>query len=310
MKDKKIVVTGGAGFIGSHIVDALLKEGARVVIVDNLSTGRRENIEHVLERIEFFETNIVDTKALEEIFKGAFAVIHQAAMVSVPRSIEAPIESHNTNSTGTLSVFTAAKEAGVDRVIFATSSSIYGNSPTMPKVETMQPNPLSPYAVQKLSGEIYAKVFFNLFGLKTIGLRYFNVFGPRQNPNSVYSAAIPKFINLIKQGRAPQINGDGEHTRDFTFVENVVNANILALKTDKGFGEIYNIAAGVQISLNTLVKTINDFLDTSIVPEYLPPRAGDIKDSFADINKAQKAFGYKIEINFEEGLKKTIASLK
>jgi nucleoside-diphosphate-sugar epimerase len=310
MKDKKIVVTGGAGFIGSHIVDALLKEGANVVVIDNLSTGRRENIEHNLEKIKFFETDIVDTGALTEIFQGASAVVHQAAMVSVPRSIEAPMESHNTNSTGTLSVFTAAKNAGVERVVFATSSSVYGNSPTLPKVETMAPNPLSPYAVQKLTGELYSKVFNNLFGLKTIGLRYFNVFGPRQNPNSAYAAVIPRFINLIKQGQIPQINGDGEHTRDFTFVENVVNANLLALKTNKGFGEIYNTAANVQISLNTLVKKINEFLGTSIPPQYLPPRAGDIKDSFADINKAKEILGYEVKVDFEEGLKRTIESLK
>lgn len=310
MKDKKIIVTGGAGFIGSHIVDRLLNEGAKVVVVDNLSTGRKENIEHIIDKIEFVEKNIVDTKAMEDVFKGAFAVVHQAAMVSVPRSIESPLESHDTNSTGTLSVFTAAKNAGVERVVFASSSSVYGNSPTLPKVETMQPNPLSPYAVQKLSGELYAKVFFNLFGLKTIGLRYFNVFGPRQNPNSAYAAVIPKFINLIKQNKNPQIYGDGEHTRDFTFVENVVNANMLALKSENGFGEIYNVAAGVQISLNSLVKKINEFLGTSINPEHASPRAGDIKDSFADINKAKQNFGYEVSVTFDDGLKKTIESLK
>ncbi len=309
LQDKKIIVTGGAGFIGSHIADALLAEGAQVVIIDIKEENQLSSIAHIKDTIEYHKVSITDVEKLKDIFKGAYAVLHQAALPSVPRSIELPLETQTINSTGTLNVFLAAKDAGVEKVVYASSSSVYGDTPILPKVETMSPNPLSPYAVQKLTNELYGKIFYTLFGLKTVGLRYFNVFGPRQDPNSVYAAVIPKFITLMKQGKSPQINGDGNHTRDFTYVKNVALANILALKTESGFGEAYNIAGGNQISLNDLVENINSVLNTSIKSEYLPARKGDIKDSFADVEKAKKVLNFNIVVPFEEGLKITIESI-
>jgi UDP-glucose 4-epimerase len=306
----KIVVTGGAGFIGSHIAEALAERGDEVTVVDNFSTGRKENLAHLGSKIEIAEGTITDTEFLRKIFKGKDAVVHQAALPSVPVSIERPQDTNNANIDGTLSVLVAAKDSGIDRVIYASSSSVYGDTPTLPKVETMQPSPLSPYAIQKFAGEMYARRFYALYGLKTIGLRYFNVFGPRQNPNSQYAAAIPKFITMIKDGQKPVINGDGEHTRDFTYVDNVVNANICALESKQGFGEVFNIASGGQISLNELIAKINEILGTSIQPEYGPEREGDIKHSFADISKAQETLGYEPKIPFDDGLKITIESFK
>lgn len=305
----KIIVTGGAGFIGSHTVDALLQSGAAVVVIDDLSTGKRENLAHVLSDITLHEKSIVDTAFLTEICKGADAVLHLAALPSVPKSIALPLETHLTNATGTLSVFIAARDAGVPRVVYASSSSVYGDTPTLPKVETMLTNPLSPYAIQKLTAELYGRVFYNVYGLKTIGLRYFNIFGPRQDPQSAYAAVIPKFIALMKKGETPQINGDGEHTRDFTFVENAVAANLAALTAERGFGEAYNIATGGHISLNALVSTINNMLGTRIAATYLPSRQGDIKDSFADITKAKSTFGYEPHVSFDEGIRRTIDSI-
>lgn len=309
LKDKKIIITGGAGFIGSHIADMLLSEGVQVVIIDIKEENQLHPITHIKDKIEYHKVSIIEVEKLKDIFKGAYAVLHQAAFPSVPRSIELPLETQTINSTGTLNVFLAAKDAGVEKVVYASSSSVYGDTPTLPKIETMSPDPLSPYAVQKLTNELYGKIFYTLFGLKTIGLRYFNVFGPRQDPNSVYAAVIPKFITLMKQGKNPQINGDGNHTRDFTYVKNVAFANILALKTESGFGEAYNIAGGNQISLNELVENINSVLNTSIKPEYLPARKGDIKDSFADIEKAKKVLNFNITVPFEEGLRITIESI-
>jgi len=306
---KKIVVTGGAGFIGSHLVEALVNLGMDVCVVDNLSTGKKENIQQVLSKIQFFEESIVHTNFLKKIFAGADAVIHLAALPSVPKSIKFPVETNTANAVGTLSVFTAARDAGVDRVVYASSSSVYGNAPVLPKVETMTPNPLSPYANQKLRTELYGNMFYTTYGLKTIGLRYFNIFGPRQNPDSEYSAVIPKFIRLMKKGESPIMYGDGEHTRDFTYVQNVVEANLCALNAERGFGETYNIAAGGQISLNDLVEKINAILFTTIKPCYESPRAGDIKDSFADIGEAKRIFGYEPVVSFEDGLKLTIDSI-
>ncbi|MFZ3020484.1 MAG: SDR family oxidoreductase [Minisyncoccia bacterium] len=309
MKGKKIIVTGGAGFIGSHIVDALIELGVDVVVIDDFSTGRRENIEHILDKIKLVEGSILNTDLLKEIFKGAFAVIHMAALPSVPKSIELPMETKMANSVGTLSVFIAARHAGVDRVIYASSSSVYGDTPVLPKVETMATNPLSPYAIHKLTAEMYGKIFNSIYDLKTIGLRFFNIFGPRQNPNSPYSAVIPKFISQIKRGETPVIFGDGEHTRDFTHVKNAVEANLKALFATEGFGEAYNVASGGQISLNQLVDKINKELGTDISPIYVPPRNGDIKDSYADISKAKKTFGYEPVVGFDEGLRITIKSI-
>jgi nucleoside-diphosphate-sugar epimerase len=308
LKDKKIVVTGGAGFIGSHIVDKLVSLGAKVVVIDDLSTGKIENIIHNLPQIEFINETITNTQKLVDIFEGAYGIIHQAALPSVPRSISNPLSSHEVNSTGTLSVFVAAHQAQIKKIVYASSSSVYGDTPTLPKVEDMPHNPLSPYALQKLSAELYAKIFCNLYKMEMIGLRYFNVFGPRQDPSSEYSAVIPKFITLLKAGKNPQIYGDGEHTRDFTYVSNVVDANLKALTSTNGFGEVYNIAGGQQISLNTLVVMINKLLGTSLEPGYLPTRPGDIKDSYADITKAKKVLGYESTVTFEKGLEMTVQS--
>ncbi|MBU6231434.1 MAG: SDR family oxidoreductase [Patescibacteria group bacterium] len=310
LKGKKIVVTGGAGFIGSHIVDALLEAGSEVVVVDDLSTGRMENIAHVSERIRFEKLSIVDTDKMALVLKGAYAVCHQAALPSVPKSIAKPMETHEANSTGTLSVFTAAVKAGVGRVVYASSSSVYGDTPTLPKIETMPTKPLSPYAAQKLMGELYGRIFFSLHGLETIGLRYFNVFGPRQNPDSEYAAVIPKFIKLMKHGERPSIYGDGEQTRDFTYVTNVVDANLCALRAANGFGDAFNIASGGQISLLGLVRSLNSILGTSIEPKLGEARRGDIKDSFADIRKAEKVLGYEPKTAFEEGLRLTADAIR
>lgn len=306
---KKIIVTGGAGFIGSNIVDALLAAGADVTVIDDFSTGKRENIAHALDKIRLCEGSIVDTDLLRKEFAGADAVVHLAALPSVPKSIAFPFETNQANEVGTLSVFIAARDAGVERVIYASSSSVYGDTPTLPKVETMPTKPLSPYAIQKLAGEQYGRVFYTTYGLKTIGFRFFNIFGPRQDPASMYSAVIPKFISQMKKGERPTINGDGEHTRDFTYIANVVAATMGALEATKGFGEAYNIAAGNRISLNQLVEKINGILGTSIVPDHVAPRQGDIKDSFASIEKAKDAFGYEPAVFFDEGLSRTIESL-
>lgn len=306
LKGKKIIVTGGAGFIGSHIADLLLLENVKVVIIDIKKEDDLSNISHIRNQVEYHNIDIVDFDKLKNVFKGAYAVIHQAALPSVPRSIEFPLETQNINSTGTLSVFVAAKDAGVERLVYASSSSVYGNTPVLPKVETMIPDPLSPYAVQKLTNELYGKIFYTIFGLKTIGLRYFNVFGPRQNPDSEYAAVIPKFIKLMKNGHQPTIFGDGENFRDFTHVKNVADANISALKADSGFGEVFNISCGEPISLNCLASQINSILSKTIESNHLPLRKGDIKDSFADINKAKEILGYKPTIYFNDGLNLTI----
>jgi UDP-glucose 4-epimerase len=306
----KIAITGGAGFIGSHLAEALVKRGDEVVVIDNLATGNKANLASVEDKITFIEGSITDTNLLREAFKGVYAVLHQAALPSVPVSIERPQDTNEANIAGTLSVLVAARDSGVDRVIYASSSSVYGDTPVLPKVETMPPSPLSPYAIQKLAGELYAKRFYPLYGLKTIGLRYFNVFGPRQNPNSQYAAVIPKFITQIMAGASPTINGDGGHTRDFTYIDNVVGANLAAIDADKGFGDSFNIAAGVQISLNDLVNKINEILGTSIAAIHGPTREGDIRDSFADISKAKETLNYNPIISFDEGIRLTINSFK
>lgn len=301
IKNKKVVVTGGLGFIGSHIVEELYQNN-EVIIVDNESTGKMENISQFMDTVTV-KLGDINTINLNEIFNGCDYVLHQAALPSVPRSIRDPIRSNEANITGTLKVLKAANDAGVKKVVFASSSSVYGDTPKLPKVETMPINPKSPYAITKATGELYCKVFEEIYELKTTALRYFNVFGPRQDPNSQYAAVIPKFITSIMKGESPTVYGDGTQSRDFTFVKNVVNANILAAES-KETGN-FNIACGRRIILNDLISMINELLGKDIEPEYVDPRPGDIKHSLADINTA-KLFGYNPKDQFRTELNETI----
>ncbi|MCK6541068.1 SDR family oxidoreductase [bacterium] len=302
----KYLVTGGAGFIGSNIVEGLVKRGDSVRVLDNFSTGKRSNLLPFLEQIELIEGDIRSYHIVREAVSEIDVVLHQAALPSVPRSIRDPITTNEVNVAGTLNILDAAKEAKVKRVVFASSSSVYGDNPELPKHEGLQVNPLSPYAVSKLGGEYYCKVFSQLYGLETVCLRYFNVFGPKQDPDSQYSAVIPIFIAAIVNDKQPLIYGDGNQSRDFTFVANVVQANILAATIDCPSGIAVNCACHEQTTLNQLVKAINEILGKDIAPLYHPERAGDIKHSFADISSAEKELGFKPAVNFEAGLKQTI----
>jgi len=300
------LVTGGAGFIGSHIVEELINRGENVRVLDNFSTGRRENIQPFLDKIELIEGDIRSYHIVRQAVNGIDFILHQAALPSVPRSIKDPITTNEVNVVGTLHILDAAKEAGVKRVVFASSSSIYGNSEVLPKREDMPPNPLSPYANSKLAAENYCRIFASIYGLETVCLRYFNVFGPRQDPNSQYSAVIPKFIQMIKNDKRPIIYGDGEASRDFTYVSNVVNANILACIAKDAVGEVYNIACGKSITINQLVKKIADILGKKSEPVYEDPRPGDVKHSYASIIKATRYLGYKVNEDFDSGLSVTM----
>jgi UDP-glucose 4-epimerase len=302
--EMKILVTGGAGFIASHLAEKLA-DNNEVTIIDDLSTGKIENLEELIKRknVKFIKGSITDYNLLQNEMKYMDYVFHQAALPSVPRSIKDPIISNEANVTGTLNVLTAAKDSGIKKVICASSSSVYGDTPTLPKSENMPVNPLSPYAVTKATGEFYCKVFQDIYGIKTASLRYFNVFGPRQDPNSQYAAVIPKFINAIMNNEPPVIFGDGEQSRDFSYIKHVVDANILACESDKT--GIFNIACGRRITINQLVDMINEILGKNIEPVYKEPRPGDIKHSLADISRA-RTFGYKPETDFKEELKETI----
>lgn len=300
MKTKNVVVTGGMGFIGSHLAEKLLEDN-EVTIIDNESTGKIENIRHLLDHknLTVIKGSIVDLN-LTEIFKDKDYVFHLAAIPSVPRSVKDPFSSNNSNVTGTLDVLIAAKDAGIKKVIFSSSSSVYGDTPTLPKREDMPINPMSPYAITKATGEMYCGVFQDLYGLPTVSLRYFNVFGPRQDPNSQYAAVIPKFITAILNDESPVIYGDGEQSRDFTFVKNVVDANILSCESKKT--GIFNIACGRRITINQLADYINEILGKEIKSIHAEPRPGDIKHSLADISKA-KEFGYNPIDDFKNELK-------
>ncbi len=300
----KALVTGGAGFIGSHLAEELAKDN-EVIILDNLSTGRMENIKDLVNKsnVKFVKGSMTDLTLLQNIIGDVDYVFHQGAIPSVPRSIEKPSASNDANINGTLNVLMASKEAGVKKVVYASSSSVYGDAPKMPKSEDMIPNPLSPYAVTKIAGEYYCKVFQEVYGLKTVSLRYFNVFGQRQDPTSEYAAVIPKFITSILNNKPPTIYGDGEQSRDFTFVKHVVEANILACESDAT--GVFNIACGRRITINKLVDMINEILGKDVEPVYVASRAGDIKHSLADISRA-KSFGYEPKSNFKDGLKETI----
>lgn len=301
----KVLVTGGAGFIGGHLVDALLAQGASVRVIDNFSTGRRSNLERNLSRIELVEGDIADPEACARAMHDREVVFHEAAIPSVARSVRDPVASNHANVSGTVQVLDQARRAGVRKLVYAASSSAYGDTPTLPKVETMTPAPLSPYAVSKLTGEHYVTVFGRLYGFETVSLRYFNVFGPRQDPASEYAAVIPKFVTMILNGESPTVNGDGEQTRDFCFIENTVSANLLAAKATTR-GEVVNVACGVRISLNELLRRINAFLGTDVKAVYGPGRVGDVRDSLADISAAKKLLGYEVRYDVQAGLEKTI----
>jgi UDP-N-acetylglucosamine/UDP-N-acetylgalactosamine 4-epimerase len=306
-----ILVTGGAGFIGSNLVEELLKDArvASVRVLDNLATGSLKNIDEFREnqKFRFIEGDIRDYETCLVACDGIDFISHQAALGSVPRSINDPLTSNDVNITGTLNIFTAAKEKKVKRIVYAASSSTYGDHPGLPKVEDIIGNPLSPYAVTKYVNELYAKVYANLYGMQITGLRYFNIFGPKQNPQGPYAAVIPLFAEAVLENKPPTINGDGNHSRDFTYVANAVKANILAMFTEnaEAVNQVYNIACGHQTSLNELFNQLKKFAGSSIQPVYGPERKGDVKHSLADISKAKKLLDYQPAISVSEGLKKT-----
>jgi UDP-glucose 4-epimerase len=300
------LVTGGAGFIGSHIAQGLLEEGHTVRVLDNLCTGFRKNVDAISKDIEFFEGDICDESIVAQALKGVDTVFHQAALASVPLSIEKPLESHRACATGTLNMLHQSSKAGVRRFIYAASSSAYGDQPTSSKRETDLPMTLSPYAAAKLAGEYYCQAFYHSFGLETTGIRYFNVFGPRQDPNSPYSAVIPIFVTRIFQNKSPIIFGDGKQSRDFCFVKNVVHGNLLAAKTDGLGGKVINVADGRQTTLLQLLTLLAELFGSDIKPTFQPARAGDVRESLADITLARKLLQYEPRFTLEEGLRATV----
>ena len=300
------LVTGGAGFIGSHLTEELVRRGERVRVVDSLITGKRENLSHI-SGVDFIHGDLADLEVARRAVQGVDYVLHQAAIPSVPRSVQDPITSNRANIDASLNVLVAARDAGVRRVVYAGSSSAYGNTPTLPKVETMPTAPLSPYALQKLVAEQYCQMFTRLYGLETVTIRYFNVFGPRQDPSSPYSGVISLFIRALTEGRQPTIYGDGEQTRDFTYVANVVDGVLRACDAREASGEVINVATGGRISLNKLFQTLKGLTGASVEPIYADPRAGDVRDSQADITKARRILGYEPIVPLEQGLDKTVA---
>lgn len=321
LSGKNFLVTGGAGFIGSNLVEYLLTHGAkRIVVLDNLSTGSQFNIDFVLQNLpaekrktlQFIKGDICTLQDCHTACQGIDYVFHQAALGSVPRSIKNPIATHLVNATGFVNLLTAARDAKVKRVVYASSSSVYGDSTQLPKVEEIIGKPLSPYAVSKITNELYGEIFAKTYQMEIIGLRYFNIFGPRQNPNGEYAAAIPLFINSLLSNKAPEINGDGNQTRDFTFVQNAVQANMKAMFIENinTAGDIFNIAIGERISLNTLVTILQKLIGTNLTPTHVADRKGDVRDSLADISKAKKILNYQPQVKIEEGLKHTVAWFK
>lgn len=302
----KYLVTGGAGFIGSALVHELVKRGERVRVLDNFATGHRENLAGLEHSIEFIEGDICEPGILTEALHGVDIVLHQAAIPSVPKSIADPLSSHRANTDGTLHLLWAAHRAKVQRVVYASSSSAYGDTPTLPKTETMPPNPVSPYAVSKLVGEYYCRVFTLVYGLETVALRYFNVFGPRQDPQSPYSGVLSRFIAALFKDQAPVVYGDGEQSRDFTFVSNVVEANLLAATAPGVAGQVLNVGTGNRYTLNHALELLGGITGVSQRPRYEPPRPGDVRHSQADITLAQRYLGYQPKVGFEEGLRLTV----
>jgi UDP-N-acetylglucosamine/UDP-N-acetyl-alpha-D-glucosaminouronate 4-epimerase len=302
------LVTGGAGFIGSSIARALIARGDSVRVVDNFSTGKRENLADIADRIELLEGDIRDDKLLSRATSGVEVVFHEAAIASVPQSMAEPLENHAVNATGTMRVLEAARHASVRRVVYAASSAAYGDEPTLPKVETMPPAPISPYGATKLAGEVAMQVYARAFGLETVCLRYFNVFGPRQDPKSEYAAVIPKFITAALAGKQPRIFGDGKQSRDFCHIDNVVEANFAAAGADAGraSGRVFNVGCGESIDLNRVVALIGDILGKKLEAVHEPERAGDIKHSWGDVGAARAALGFRASVSFTDGLRRTI----
>lgn len=300
------LVTGGAGFIGSNLAISLVESGHRVKVLDDFSTGRLDNLQPVLKEIELFRADLRNLDDVRRATAGVEVVFHQGALPSVPRSVADPLTTNEVNVTGTLNVFIASRDAGVRRVVYASSSSVYGNSDVLPKVETMTVRPMSPYAASKLAGEYYAKIFHELYGLETVGLRYFNVFGPRQDPKSEYAAVIPRFISALLEKKSPVVFGDGEQSRDFTFIDDVVKANLCSCQSDGVSGEVFNIAGGNRITLNHLLAVLMDIIGCDMEVIYADPRPGDVKHSLAGIDKASDMLGYISKTVLEEGLRVTV----
>ncbi len=304
---EKFLVTGGAGFIGSNISRRLVAEGCFVRVVDNLLTGKRSNLEGVIEKIDFVEGDMGDEEVARTVVRDVDVILHEGALPSVPRSVDEPELTHKHCVDATFTLLMAARDAGVKRFVYAASSSAYGDTPTLPKVETMATSPLSPYAVGKLVGEYYCSVFAKVFGLETISLRYFNVFGPYQDPTSQYAAAIPAFVTAILKDQPPTIYGDGEQSRDFTYIDNVGQANLCAARAKKTNGEVVNIACAEKVTVNEIIAMINEMVDRNVKPIYAPARAGDVKHSLADITAARELIGFEPVVLFRDGLQKAIA---
>lgn len=302
----RVLVTGGAGFIGSHIVQRLVKEGVRVTILDNLSTGTVINFAGLEKDLYFVIGDVRDTALVDKLARGQDCIMHHAALVSVPLSVKDPLTTHDINIAGTLNVLNAARKTGVPKVIYAASSAVYGNNSVLPKREDFYPEPLSPYAVSKYAGELYIRLFSQLYGIQTVGFRYFNVFGPRQNPASQYAAVIPKFITRLLAGEQPVIYGDGEQTRDFIYVEDVARANFLALCAENLWGDIFNIASGYSTSINKIYTLISELLGVHIAPRYAEARTGDVRDSLADMHLAREALNFTPQYDLSAGLHTTV----
>ncbi|MGQ9777601.1 MAG: SDR family oxidoreductase [Thermodesulfobacteriota bacterium] len=304
----KVLVTGGAGFIGSNLTETLLKLGHEVRVLDNFSTGKRENLifDDVYPFLEIVEGDICNLSDCKRAVRGIEYLFHQAALPSVQRSVDDPLTTHSVNAAGTLNLLIASRDEGVRRFIYASSSSIYGDTPSLPKKESMPPTPLSPYALQKYIGEEFCRLFYQLYGFETISLRYFNIFGPKQDPQSIYSAVIPKFIHALLHEESPVIYGDGEQSRDFTYIENVVHANLLAMDMEHASGEVVNIGCGKQTSLNQLLSLLTDIMGINIPPRHEEPRKGDVRHSLADITRAKEILNYEPQVGIEEGLRRTV----
>jgi len=307
---RRALVTGGAGFIGSHLADRLLADGWEVRVLDDFSSGREDNLAEAGRRVEILKGDVRDADLLATALAGVEVAFHQAAVPSVPRSIAEPLRTHDVNVNGTLNLLEQARNAGVRRVVYAASSSAYGDTPTLPKIETMPATPMSPYALQKYVGEVYCRLYAELYGLETVALRYFNIFGPRQNPDSEYAAVIPRFLRACLLGERPRIYGDGEQTRDFTFVADAVSANVLAADAPRASGRVMNVGGGGRTSLNALLAAIREVTNSTLEAIHEPGRAGDVRDSLASLDRARDLIGYAPQVDLREGLRRTLESMQ